>query len=93
MRAYWEEGLDIGDPDVLHALAAELGLADAEASIDGDLHEELIARATAQAHAIGIAAIPAFLLDGRLIVLGAQPDRVFEQAFAQLALPDVATVR
>jgi len=28
--------------------------------------------------------IPAFLLDRRLLVLGAQPFEVFEQAFAQL---------
>ena len=85
MRAYWEEGLNIGDPAVLRTLAAELGLEDADASISGDLYEEQIERATAQAHAIGINAVPAFLLDRRLIVLGAQPHEVFEQAFEQLA--------
>ena len=85
MRAYWEEGLNIGDPAVLHTLAAELDLEDAAAPISADLYEEQIARATAQAHAIGINAIPAFLLDRRLIMLGAQPYEVFEQAFEQLA--------
>jgi predicted DsbA family dithiol-disulfide isomerase len=34
---------------------------------------------------IGINAIPAFLLDRRLIVLGAQPLETFQHAFAQLA--------
>jgi predicted DsbA family dithiol-disulfide isomerase len=29
--------------------------------------------------------VPGFLLEGRLLVLGAQPDEVFEQAFARLA--------
>lgn len=85
MQAYWEEGLDIGDPDVLRALAAELGLADADSAIVGDCYEQEVEQATAQAHRIGINAIPAFLLDRRLIVLGAQPDEVFEQAFQQLA--------
>ncbi len=85
MRAYWEEGLNIGDPAVLHTLAAELDLEGAAAPISADLYEEQIERATAQAHAIGINAIPAFLLDRRLIVLGAQPREVFEQAFEQLA--------
>ena len=28
MQAYWEQALNIGDPDVLHSLAAELGLED-----------------------------------------------------------------
>ncbi|HVD10808.1 MAG TPA: DsbA family protein [Gaiellaceae bacterium] len=85
MRAYWEEGQNIGDPEVLRTLATELRLDDAEAAITADLHGEDVARATAEAQAIGINAIPAFLLDGRLIVLGAQPDEVFEQAFDQLA--------
>lgn len=88
MQAYWEEALNIGDPDILRTLAAELGLEDADASVSGDLYAEQIARATAQAHAIGINAIPAFLLDRRLIVVGAQPAEVFEQAFEQLALVD-----
>jgi predicted DsbA family dithiol-disulfide isomerase len=88
MQAYWEEALNIGDPDVLRTLAAELGLEGAEAAISGDLHAEQIAQATAQANAIGINAIPAFLLDRRLIVMGAQPDEVFERAFEQLALVD-----
>jgi predicted DsbA family dithiol-disulfide isomerase len=85
MQAYWEDGQNIGDAEVLRTLAAELGLEGAEAAITGDLHGDDVARATADAHAIGINAIPAFLLDGRLIVLGAQPDAVFEQAFDQLA--------
>ncbi len=85
MQAYWEEALDIGDLDVLRQLAAELGLDGSEDAISGDLHGDRIADSTSQAHAIGINAIPAFLLDRRLIVLGAQPDDVFEQAFARLA--------
>ncbi len=85
MQAYWEEGQNIGDPEVLRTLATELGLEDAEAAITADLHGDDVTRATAEAQAIGINAIPAFLLNDRLIVLGAQPDAVFEQAFDQLA--------
>ena len=66
-------------------LATELGLDEADAAITGDLHGDDVARATAEAQSVGINAIPAFLLDDRLIVLGAQPDAVFEQAFDQLA--------
>ena len=85
MLAYWEEALNIGDPGVLRALAAELELEDAEAAISGDRGAAAVALGTRQAQAIGINAIPAFLLDRRLIVLGAQPDEAFEQAFEQLA--------
>jgi len=84
MQAYWEEGQNIGDPEILRALASELGLEGAEAAISGDLHGDGVALATSEAHAIGINAIPAFLLDDRLVVLGAQPTEVFEQAFEQL---------
>lgn len=85
MQAYWEEGQNIGDLEVLRTLATELGLDEADAAITGDLHGDDVARATAKAQSVGINAIPAFLLDDRLIVLGAQPDAVFEQAFDQLA--------
>ena len=80
-----EEGQNIGDPGALRTLATELGLDEADAAITGDLHGDDVARATAEAQSVGINAIPAFLLDDRLIVLGAQPDAVFEQAFDQLA--------
>jgi predicted DsbA family dithiol-disulfide isomerase len=87
MDAYWAEGRNIGDPDVLRELAAEAGL---EGDPVGELLENddylgRVEASTAQAQSIGINGIPAFLLDERLLVLGAQPPEVFDQAFAQLA--------
>ena len=86
MRAYWEEAENIGDPGVLRRLAGELGLPGERVDevLDGDLYAERLAGATRQANAIGVNGIPAWLLDGRLLVLGAQPREAFEQAFAQL---------
>jgi len=86
MDAYWSEAQDIGDPDVLRALTTEVGLDAAEVDdvLAGDRYRDLVASSTAQAHSIGIDAIPAFVLDRRLVVLGAQPKAVFEQAFQQL---------
>jgi len=63
----------------------ELGLEGADEAIVGRQYADAVADATAQAHSVGINAIPAFVLDRRLLVLGAQPDEVFERAFAQLA--------
>ena len=88
MDAYWSTATDIGDADELRRLAAEIGLdADEVERVIADpaAYLDVVAGSTGQAHSIGINAIPAFLLDRRLIVLGAQPIEVFRQAFAQLA--------
>ena len=84
MDAYWAEAQNIGDPDVLRALADEVGVTGADDVLAGDTYADDVRRSTAEAHSIGISGIPAFLLDRRLLVLGAHPKTTFEQAFAQL---------
>ena len=88
MDAYWSERTNIGDPDVLRALAAAAGLQDVDSVLEGDAYLERVQASTAAAQQLGINGIPAFLLGERLLVLGAQPDEVFERAFAQLAAAD-----
>ena len=87
MDAYWEEGCNIGDPEELRALAAEAGLDAAEVDevLAGGEFADRVRASTTEAHSLGINGIPAFVLDGRLLILGAQPRGVFEQAYAQLA--------
>jgi predicted DsbA family dithiol-disulfide isomerase len=84
MDAYWAEARDIGDPETLRELAADVGLANVDPVLDGDAYEERVRASTAEAQSVGIHAIPAFVLDSKLLVLGAQPRDVFEQAFQQL---------
>jgi len=84
MDAYWAEGRDIGDVGELRALAAEAGLDDIQPALADDRYGERVQASTQQAHRHGINAIPAFVLDGKLLVLGAQPVEVFEQAFDTL---------
>ena len=86
MDAYWSEAQDLGDPEVLRRLARELELpeADVEEVLGGDRYRDRIEDSTRQAASIGANAVPAFLLDGRLLVLGAQPNEAFEHAFARL---------
>jgi predicted DsbA family dithiol-disulfide isomerase len=88
MDAYWSEAVNIGDRNELRRLASEVGLAsdDVERVItDPSAYLDIVQGSTSQAHSIGVTGIPAFLLDRRLLVLGAQPLEVFRQAFAQLA--------
>ena len=88
MDAYWSEATNIGEPDELRRLAAEVGLdPDGVERVIADQSKylDVVEGSTRQAFSIGITAVPAFLLDRRLIVLGAQPLEVFRSAFAQLA--------
>jgi predicted DsbA family dithiol-disulfide isomerase len=87
MDATWRDGESVGDLDVLRAHAAAVGLTsdDVERVLAGDDYAERVAASTTQAVSIGINGIPGFVLDDRLLVLGAQPREAFEQAFAQLA--------
>jgi predicted DsbA family dithiol-disulfide isomerase len=87
MDAYWSEAVDIGDPDELRRLASEAGLAQDDVKrvvADPSAYLDIVESSTSQAHSIGVNGIPAFLLDRRLLVLGAQPLEVFRRAFAQL---------
>lgn len=88
MDAYWTEEANLADPDVLRRLAGEVGLDadEVERTIeDADSYLDRVLDSTRQAQSIGINGIPAFLLDRRLLVLGAQPQDAFRQAFAQLS--------
>jgi predicted DsbA family dithiol-disulfide isomerase len=86
MRAYWSEGADIGEAETLLSLAGEAGLdrdEAAEALADGRFAERVLA-STREANLHGVHAIPAFVLGRRLLVLGAQPEALFEEAVARL---------
>ena len=87
MDAYWSEATNVGDPTELRRLASEVGLdaGDVEGVIaDPEAYLNAVEQSTQQAQSIGIDAIPAFVLDRQLIVLGAQPLETFRRAFAQL---------
>jgi predicted DsbA family dithiol-disulfide isomerase len=73
MRAYFEEGEDIGDRAVLARLAGEVGLdARAAAAMLGG-EEGRAAMEAAAARAAGIGGVPAVVLGNQVVVHGAQP--------------------
>lgn len=84
--AYWAEGRDIGDLDVLMDLAgaAELDPGEARAALDDGRYAERVQSSTGAAYRLGVDGVPGWLLDGRLLVPGAQPHEVFEGALERL---------
>jgi predicted DsbA family dithiol-disulfide isomerase len=86
MQAYWEEARNLGDPEVLREVAVEVGVGEAEAAaaIEDSGLADRVRASTAHAQSLGVTGVPAFVLDNRLLVLGAQPRDIFEQALAQL---------
>jgi len=65
---------------------AEAGLdrEEAAAALADRRYAERVDASTAQAQQAGINAIPAFVLGGRLLLLGAQPHEVFAHALEQV---------
>jgi predicted DsbA family dithiol-disulfide isomerase len=84
MDAYWAEAQNIGDSDVLRTLAEEIGLGGTDEILESDAYLDVVHASTAQAVAAGVTGVPAFVLDQRMLVLGAHPRTTFERAFAQL---------
>ena len=90
-EAYWAEGLDLGADEVLVDKATEAGLDEAEVRevLAGDAYLDVVERETAVAVRSGVSGVPAWVIDQRLLVAGAQPHEVFEQALEQLGYAPV----
>jgi predicted DsbA family dithiol-disulfide isomerase len=87
MRAYFEEGCDIGDPDELVRLGAEAGLATAEARNAIILRAGQDGVVAAERHAVvlGITGVPTYIFNGQYTISGAQEVGVFARVFDQVA--------
>ncbi|MCY3586783.1 MAG: DsbA family protein [Acidimicrobiaceae bacterium] len=84
--AYWEDELDVADPEVLVSLAADV-------AIDPDVlwrvvaNDELLPALRAsmtRANEWGISATPSWLFDGRLVIPGAQDDDFMADVITRL---------
>jgi len=93
MRAYFEEGADIGDVDVLVALGAESGLAenDVRNAIVLRAGQDSVIAAERHAAALGITGVPTYVFDGKYTMSGAQEIGTLTRVLDQVA--DMAAAR
>lgn len=85
-RAYWKEGRDIGQSEVLADIAAECGMDRAVTLrlLHSDADAEDIAARDASARSRGVNAVPTFLIARQYVVSGAQPPEVWGQIINEL---------
>ncbi|GAA2515889.1 MULTISPECIES: DsbA family protein [Streptomyces] len=82
LSAYFEQGRNLNDPEVIAGLAAEVGLDRDEvlAALREETYLPEVHADQAQAAAYGITGVPFYVLDGRLAVSGAQSPELFLSA-------------
>ena len=87
MRAYFEEGSDIGDLDQLVRLASEVGLsaADARNALILRVGQDGVVAAERHAAVLGITGVPTYIFDGQYTISGAQEVGIFARVFDQVA--------
>ncbi len=87
LQAYFTEGRDVGDLDVLAEVAGEAGLERAATRdrLAGDEGEKEVRDAQQLARQRGVNAVPFFLLDDRYGLPGAQPPAVLAAALQEVA--------
>jgi predicted DsbA family dithiol-disulfide isomerase len=89
--AYWARGRDIGDEQVLLEEGGAVGLEERdvlEVLRDGR-YQERIEQYTDAALQLGAGGVPAWLIDERLLVPGAQPHDVFVRVLERLGYEPV----
>jgi predicted DsbA family dithiol-disulfide isomerase len=87
LEAYFHDGLDVGDPDVLADCGAEVGFDrdDVAELLAGDRGVAELAEQLSHAWENGITAVPTYVLDSRWAVPGAQDPEVFVNVIRRMA--------
>ena len=87
LTAYFTNGEDVGDHDVLVRAATEVGLDGDEVRtlLDSETGLAELQAAAATAAEAGITAVPTYVIDGRWSIPGAQDPDVFVQVLRRLA--------
>jgi predicted DsbA family dithiol-disulfide isomerase len=83
LAAFFRRGENIGDREILIELGARHGLLpdDVDRVMDEDSSRQIVLSREAQVRSSGIAGVPGFLLNRRLLVIGAQDEDTLVNAF------------
>lgn len=85
MRAYFTEGLPIGERETLVALASEIGIDAGEARdmLKSNAYADAVRDDERRAASLGISGVPFVVLGEKYGVSGAQPSEIFQRALQQ----------
>ena len=85
-KAYFQDGVDVSQPQQLVQVAATVGLNvdDAKAVLAGQQYAAAVRAEQQQWQQMGINAVPAVVLHNKYLIQGGQPADVFEQAINQV---------
>jgi predicted DsbA family dithiol-disulfide isomerase len=85
-HAYFVEGQDIGNPEVLARAAEGVGLerAETEAFLKSDDGVADVRAEEAAGHRLGIRGVPYFVMNGASAISGAHPSDTFISAFKRI---------
>ncbi|MFI6322320.1 DsbA family protein [Nonomuraea sp. NPDC050556] len=78
-KAHFTDGLNVGDPDVLAKLTAEVGVQDTGEGA------EAVQEQIDRARSLGITGVPLFLFEEQFTVSGAQPEETFDAVLDEVA--------
>jgi predicted DsbA family dithiol-disulfide isomerase len=87
LKAYFTDGLDISDPDVLAAKVEEAGLdpEEARAILASDRYAADVRQEEQGWLSSGINSVPAIVVDRKYLISGGQPPEVFESYLRDMA--------
>jgi len=87
-KAYFEQGRNIGDPEVLGEIAEASGVmskAETVKFLESEDCAEEVESMSAEARKKGVTGVPFVIIDGRWAVIGGQTAEVYTQIFRKLA--------
>lgn len=81
LKAYFTDGVNLGDHGVLASLAAEVGLEEAETAslLESDAYAEDVRADIGTAAGLGVTGVPFFVFNNKYAISGAQPGPVFTE--------------